>query len=454
MSDLLRSLLHVTAVAAGLGPVSAGMGLREWIEVGVVGAALVGLAMVSLAEAALVRADPVRMRQLADAGSRAAQRVQRLAERRQEMLGALIVVLNLCIIVTSVLAARLTLAVAGPEQADRWLPVTAVGMIALLLIVGEITPKTYAVHHAERTALLFAAPVAALTVALRPGVALLNWAARGLMRLVLVRVLGGRVEPEAAAWTDDEIKALVTAGERSGELEEEEKEMIHGVIEFADTLAREVMVPRLDMVCLEASATAHEGVLRARETGYSRLPIYEDTVDHIVGVVHVRDLLARLRDQGPETPLREIARPAYFVPESKKVDDLLREMQRRQVHQAIVIDEYGGTAGLLTIEDLLEQIVGEIYDEYDVEEREIQMLDERTAVVDARAAVAEVGEAFSVTLPEGDFDTIGGLVMDRLGRVPEGGEQVRVNGLEITVEQVSEQRIEKMRVVRREIETE
>ena len=228
--------------------------------------------------------------------------------------------------------------------------------------------------------------------------------------------------------------------------------MIHGVIEFADTVAREVMVPRLDMVCLEAAATVREGVLRARETGYSRLPIYEDTLDHIVGVVYVRDLLAHLQAKGRRRRAARGRRArAYFVPESKKVDDLLREMQRRQVHLAIVIDEYGGTAGLLTIEDLLEQIVGEIYDEHDLEEPEIQMLDERTAIVDARAAVEEVGEAFAVTLPEGDFDSIGGLVLDRLGHMPEPGERVRVNGLEITIEQVRQHRIEKIRVVRRDL---
>jgi CBS domain containing-hemolysin-like protein len=363
------------------------------------------------------------------------------------MLGALIIVLNVAVIVISVLVAHLTVALVGP----RWLPLTAAGMIVFILVVCEITPKTYAVLHAERVALLMAAPAAALTAALRPLVALLNAVARGLMRAVLLRVLGGRLEPAAAAFTDEEIKALVVAGERSGELEEEEKEMIHGVIEFADQVAREVMVPRLDMVCLEASATVREGVLRARETGFSRLPIYEDTVDHIIGVVHARDLLAHLQAKAADAPLREVARPAYFVPEKKKMDDLLREMQRRQVHQAIVIDEYGGTAGLLTIEDLLEQIVGEIFDEHDVEEPEIQMLDERTAIVDARAAVEEVGEAFGVTLPEGDFDTIGGLALDRLGHLPEPGERVRVNGLEITIEQVRQHRIEKIRVVRRDV---
>ena len=445
MADLLRSLQQLAAIAPGG---AAAMGSRQWIELAIVAAALVALGLTSLFEAALVRVDLVRIRQWADQGSRSARLVQRLSEQRQQVLGALIIVLNLSVIVASVLVADFTVATVG----QRWLPVTAAGMILFILVACEITPKTYAVHHAERVALLAAPPVAALTALLRPAVALLNAIARGLMRAVLVRVLGGRLEPSAQAFTDEEIKALVVAGEESGELEEEEKEMIHGVIEFADKVAREVMMPRLDMVCLEASATVHEGVLRARETGYSRLPIYEDTLDHIVGVVHVRDLLAHLQGKGPEAPLREIARPAYFVPESKKVVELLRERQRRRVHLAIVIDEYGGTAGLLTIEDLLEQIVGEIYDEYDVEEREIQMLDERTAIVDARAAVEEVGEAFALTLPEGDFDSIGGLVLDRLGHMPEPGERVRVNGLEITIEQVRQHRIEKIRVVRRDLE--
>ena len=447
MIDLLRGLLDSLAAAGGPGALPrAGLRPWHWIEAAVIALAWVVLCLSSLAEAALVRADPVRMRQLADEGSRAARLALRLAERRQEMLGALIILVNVALIVVSVLAAHLTGALLG----DRWLPVTAAAMVVFILIACEITPKTYAVLHAERAALFCAAPVAALTAALRPAVGLLNAIARGLMRLVLVRVLGGQIEPSAAAFSDEEIKALVVAGEESGELEAEEKEMINGVIEFADTVAREVMVPRLDMVCLEASATVLDAVRRARETGYSRLPIYEDTLDSIVGVVYARDLLAQLQAKGPDAALREVARPAYFVPESKKVDDLLREMQRRQVHLAIVIDEYGGTAGLLTIEDLLEQIVGEIRDEHDLEEPEIQMLDERTAIVDARAAVEEVGEAFAVTLPEGDFDSIGGLVLDRLGHVPEPGERMRVNGLEITIEQVRQHRIEKIRVVRRD----
>src|SRR5579884_1695306 len=224
--------------------------------------------------------------------------------------------------------------------------------------------------------------------------------------------------------------------------------MIHSIFEFGDTLVREVMRPRIDIVAIPAEATINEALGLIMEHGHSRLPVYEGSVDHIVGVVYIKDLLPAIRQGRLDQPVREVSRPPFFVPETKKVNDLFKELQRRKVSMAIVLDEYGGTAGLVTMEDLLEEIVGEIQDEYDLEEKPIQLIDDRTAVVNARTPIHEVNEALDLQLPSEDVDTIAGLVYTLFGRVPAQGEAVTVDGTELRVEKTLGQRITKVRITR------
>jgi CBS domain containing-hemolysin-like protein len=231
-------------------------------------------------------------------------------------------------------------------------------------------------------------------------------------------------------------------------LEEKEREMIHSIFEFGDTLVREVMRPRVDLVAVPAKATINEALGLVMEYGHSRLPVYEGSIDHVIGVVYVRDLLPALRQGRFEQPVADVQRPPFFVPETKKVDELFREMQRRKVSMAIVVDEYGGTAGLVTMEDLLEEIVGEIQDEYDLEEKPIQLLDDRTALVNGRTSVAEVNETLGLELPVEDVDTIAGLIYALAGHVPVQGETVSVPGTELRVERALGQRITKVRITR------
>lgn len=226
--------------------------------------------------------------------------------------------------------------------------------------------------------------------------------------------------------------------------------MIHGVIEFADTVAREVMTPRTDMVCVPDDATLLEAAKVSEETGYSRLPVYEKDVDHIIGVVFAKDMVSALESDGANLTVREIARkPAAVIPESNRISEVLRLMQRNRLHMAIVIDEYGGTAGLVTIEDLLEEIFGEIRDEHDVEAEPIREISEGTLVADARVSTDDIEDRLGVELPEGEYDSLGGFILDQLGRVPVVGEQVVWRNLELTVESVSENRILRVRVVRK-----
>jgi len=420
------------------------LGVGGAAQVLVIACALLLLAFVSLAEAALVSMDRVRVRQLAAGSDPRAALLAELVERRQEILSSLVIAINLSILVISSLVTALTVQLWG----QAWVPLSAAVTLVVVLILFEIAPKSYSANQPERVALRMARPIALLHAALRPIASALSAIARFLIAGVLVKVFGGSASLEGHAFSDEEIKQLVTAGERGGEVQEEEAELIHGVIEFADKVAREAMVPRTDMVCLPQEASPNEAVKAIEEFGHSRIPVYAGDLDHITGIVYAKDLLAQLQQGTPAATVAEIARPAHFVPESKGLDDLLPEMQQRRVHIAIVIDEYGGTAGLLTIEDLLEEIVGEIVHEYDRQEEQILMTSSDEGIVDARASVDDVEEAFRVDLPEGEFDSIGGFVLDRIGRLPHPGEEVEARGLRIRVEEVNTHRIQKLHITR------
>lgn len=423
---------------------AAPLGVAGVVQVVFIGLALLLLAFVSLAEAALVSVDRVRVRQLAAEGDAHAVLLSELVERRQEILSSLVIGINFAILAVSSLVTALTIHLWGVE----WVPLVTVVTLVVMLTLCEIAPKSYSANQPDRVALRVARAVALLHRVLRPIASLLNTVGQFLIAQVLIRVFGGARWVQGQAFSDDEIKQLVTAGERGGEVQEEEAELIHGVIEFADTVAREVMVPRTDMVCLPQEASLGEAVAIIEQHGHSRVPIYAGDLDHITGIVYAKDLLAHFEQGRPAAALARVARPAHFVPESKKVDELLREMRQRRVHIAIVIDEYGGTAGLLTIEDLLEEIVGEIVDEYDREEEQIQMIADGEGVVDARASVDDVEEAFGVELPQGEFDSIGGFVLDRIGRLPVAGEEIEACGLRVAVEEVNAHRIQKIRITR------
>ncbi len=436
--DDLASSLWLTATAWAY------LGFEGIVELILIGLAALLLGFVSLAEAALVSIDPVRVRQLAGEGDRRAALLADLVARRQEILSSLVIAINFSILVIASLVTALTIQLWGAG----WVPAATAVTVVLILILCEIAPKSYSAHQPDRVAPRVARAVALLHRALRPPAAALNRIAQFLIARVVVPILGGTPWAQEHAFSDDEIKQLVTAGERGGEVQEEEAELIHGVIEFADKVAREVMVPRTDMVCLPKLAPPADAVRVIDQHGHSRIPIYDGDLDHISGIVYAKDLLAQLAQGSPAATLAEVARPAHFVPESNKLADLLREMRQRRVHMVIVIDEYGGTAGLLTIEGLLEEIVGEIVDEYDREEQQIRMIGADEAIVDARASVDDVAEAFGVELPEGEFDSIGGFVLDRMGHLPAAGEETEDSGLRLRVEQVNAHRIQNLRITR------
>jgi CBS domain containing-hemolysin-like protein len=230
-------------------------------------------------------------------------------------------------------------------------------------------------------------------------------------------------------------------------LEQEEKEMIHSIFEFSDSMAKQVMVPRPDMFCLDVNTPLSEALVKISEEGHSRVPVYEGTVDNIIGLVFAKDLLGLCVENRSAT-LRDILRPPLFVPESKKLDELMRQMQSIRTHIAIVVDEYGGVAGLVTLEDLLEEIVGEIKDEFDTEEKNIEVLPDASVLIDARLPVAEVNEKIGTSIPEGDYDTVGGFVLSLIGKIPAIGDTKRFEDLRITVEKVFKRRITRIKIIR------
>lgn len=381
-----------------------------------------------------------RARSLAEEGHPRAAWLERLVREPNRLLSTVLVGNNIANVVASTLATALFITYFGAFGVT-WATLV---MAVAILFFAEILPKTYAAHNPERVALRLAAFLEISARLVYPIAQAFTWVGVGI-----IRALGGRAEGGRLV-TTDEIRNLVEVGEEEGLLEANEREMIQGVFEFGDTIVREVMVPRIDVNALEATATLSEAADAVVHWGHSRLPIYRQTVDDIVGVIYARDILAFLQERDPATPVQELMRPVHYVPETKKIDELLADFRRQRTHIAIVLDEYGGTAGIVTIEDLLEEIVGEIQDEYDAEELSVRPLDETGDAyeVDGIIALDELNELMEVDLPHEDFDTVGGLILHLLGRAPVEGEQVRSDGLEFTVTKVVGRRVKRVTIHR------
>ena len=311
---------------------------------------------------------------------------------------------------------------------------------------AELVPKSLALANNERFALVLSGPLDFLGRLLGPA----GRRADGDHARV-TRLFGAEVTSEAQI-TAEELRLIVERGGEQGILEAEEEQMINAVIELGDRRLHEVMVPRIAIVALPASSTFDDAIDTVIDEGHSRVPVYENSMDEVIGILYAKDLLPFLKSDVAQRPdLRTLLRTPVFVPESMSIDDLLHEFQRRKVHIAIVLDEYGGTAGLVTIEDLLEEIVGEIQDEYDVEEPLVESLGEDRARVDGRASVDDLLDLWDLKIPledDDEYDTVGGLVYHRIGGVPTPGDEVHVDGLRLTVETTDGRRVGKVLVVR------
>jgi CBS domain containing-hemolysin-like protein len=414
------------------------------------------LAMLSASETAIhAMRRPHLIEQLAQLGPRG-RIAKAIGERSIHYLSALQVMEFLVVFAYSAIAAayvapRLSeiLALVGVTTVITDVTavvVTVVGLSAIAMLFGLFVPRAIGARYAIGVLLVLAVPIEVVSWVTRPVVAVL-WA----LTSALTRPFGAT--PQATAVSEDEIRALVETGEEQGVLHEQERDMIQGIFELGDKHVHDVMVPRTDIRAIDVD-TPGAGVLdQVVAVGHSRIPVYEGTSDQIVGILYAKDLFRRLARGEKDVSLRQYLRPAHFVPETKRVDELLREMQKNKMHMAIVVDEYGGTAGLVTIEDLIEEIVGEIRDEYESEQELVIPVSENEAIMDGRVPFDDVVEAFDLDLvPSEDYDTLGGYITHELGRLPKAGEEVRTDGVRFVVETVEGRRIRRVRVTREVVE--
>ncbi|MBN1483345.1 MAG: HlyC/CorC family transporter [Chloroflexia bacterium] len=435
------------------------MDIDSWQEWLLLAGLLVFQALLSAAEIAIaaVAARAELRQEVAQSEHRTAKLLLRLAEDSTPLLATVRLGTMLITVVataSAVLILRPPLATwlegaplnLSPLSGQIWsFLLIVMGLVGALLLLGDLLPKSLADHHPRPLAFALAWPFQLTIWLLYPLVSSMV----GLNNL-LVRWLGGGRLTGLPYITEDEIRTLVDASEERGTIELKEKEMITSILEMGRTLVREVMIPRTDIIAFDLQTPLLQALHTILEGGHSRIPIYEETIDNIVGLLYAKDLLPALRDGQVDLPLQELLRPAYFVPESKYVDDLLWELQKQRVHMAIVVDEYGGTAGLATIEDLLEEIVGEIQDEYDTEEPLVQELDQDEFLCDARLSVDDANKLTGLEIPDGDFDTLGGFIYDRLGAIPKVGDRVIVGNFTITVSSIQGLRPVKLHVQRSE----
>ncbi|WP_332448839.1 hemolysin family protein [Methanoculleus sp.] len=337
----------------------------------------------------------------------------------------------------AVLATALAVGIYGVDG----IVIAFVVTVLLILVFGEIGPKMYASRHTEDLALRVARPILYFSKVLYP----VLWVLDRITQQFAFRP--GVTEPVV---TEEEIKGWIDVGEEEGTIEEEERDMLYSVLRFGDTTVREVMTPRVDVVMIEDTSSLENALSVFNETGFSRIPVYHERIDNVIGLLNVKDLFAVFFRQQTSAMIRDLMYEPYFIPESKKIDELLKELQVKKQHMAVVLDEYGSFAGIVTVEDMLEELVGEIMDEFDEEEPEVQRIEDGVYVVDARAWVEHLNEDLDLNLPVMDsYESIGGLVIDRLGHIPRRGEVVKIEESNITlvVMQMRGRRVVKVKMI-------
>jgi putative hemolysin len=417
------------------------MGATEWFEVILLVVCFIVSALASATETALTSIGRLRVRFLAEQGSKAAGILQRLRADPNRFLSTVLFTNTLALIVASTSTTLLTDALftswGMPAEIHLGFALVVSFLLSvILLIAAEVTPKTLAIRYAERVALAAAGPVDRLASFLGP----VLWA----VTLVSRALTGGRAA-RAPYLTEQELLTLLHVSEEQGVIEEQEHQMIHGIIEIGDKTVREIMVPRTDIVAVEKRAPLKEIVKVFKEHRHTRLPVFDGDIDHVVGLMHTKDLLLYYTlSTTQEFDMEKILRPIKFTPEQKKVDELLHEMRTEKVHMMIVLDEYGGTAGLVSIEDVIEEIVGEIRDEYDsAEEDRLVVLNDHEARVDARFPLEELNSRLGLAIEEsGDYDSVGGYVHAQLGKIATAGDSFKGGRANWTVEKVKGRRIE------------
>ena len=426
---------------------------------------LIGVnAFFAASEIAILSVRQSKLKPLIEEGNKSAKIVDRYLEEPSKLLAIIQVGITFAGFFASALSAK-TLAVhlanlfkktnilIVSQFADSISFILITAIVAYItLVLGELVPKRMALQKSDKVALSVARPIAFISKIAHPIVKLLTNSTN-----LIVKLLGGSIKYDSEQITEEEIRLMINVGEEKGIIQETETEMINSIFEFDDTVVKEVMTPRTDMVAVNVNAKIDEILDVIVEEHFSRIPVYEDTIDNIIGILYVKDLFGIIKKGGElEVSLKDMIRDAHYVSEYKKIDILFKDMQKSKNHIAIVIDEYGGTAGLITIEDLLEEIVGNIFDEYDDVILEYEQIDSDTYLVNGMLSLDEVNHIMDIELPEDEleFDTISGMVLSLSGKMPEVGDEVEFDGIKFRIEEVEDKRITKIKIIKNNSEEE
>jgi len=408
----------------------------DLLMVAVILVLLIVLIFASVAEMSLSRMSKPRSTSLADKGLKSGKALKRLVHHPEHWVNPLLLTVNICQTVQTTLTALVAGHLFGP-------PGVVIGVVlnvVVFFVLAEAVPKTYAVLYPQRAALLSARPTA-LIVSFPP----LQWISRGLIKLTNVIVRGKGLESGPFV-SEQELLGIVEVAAEDGVVEHEERELIESIIEFGDTIAREVMVPRPDIQVLEHTLTVTQGLDVALEEGYSRLPVVNNEDDDVLGLAYTKDLMRTEREGGGARLVSELVRPVHFVPENKPVNRLMREMQAEKFHLALVADEYGAFVGMVTLEDCLEELVGEIVDEHDDEDAEVQRLSDGDYLVDGGMSVGDLNDLLGTSIPDDDWDTVGGFLFGTLEHVPELGEAIAHDGWRFAAAELEGRRVRRVKV--------
>jgi putative hemolysin len=397
---------------------------------------LILAAFFSGSETAFVALQRVRMEHLVESNVKGAKRVARMIQRPEKLLSTILLGSNF----VNVAAAALGTMVAVSLWGERGVLIATIGVTILILIFAETTPKTIATQHAERLAIIFARPIELISWLLTPFVIVLSWIVSGFTKLV-----GGKPFSRSLAGPE-EIRTMISMGHKEGTVEEAEAKMLHRVFEFGDRPVREVMVPRPEVVSIKQGSKIADFFALYAESPLSRFPVYQDNMDNIVGILSVKDvLMAQAKGMiTEESTIDDLVRPAYFAPESKRINELFAEMRDKNYRMCVVVDEYGGTAGIVSLSRLVEEIVGPVGDELAAVEKEYEVINESTFQVDGSMRIEEANEEMKLGLPEGDYETIAGFVLHLLGHIPKPNEQLRYKNLKLVIAEMRGRKIEKI----------
>jgi putative hemolysin len=407
----------------------------HWFHLSILVILFVFSGFFSGSETALISLDKMRLKYLVQKKRRGAERLEALLDRPDHLLSAILVGNNLFNVAASVFATTLFVELYG----QRGELMTILILTPLLLIFSEVAPKTYAAQYAEKVSFLVLRPIILFMWLLTPVV----WLVTGTSRL-LTRFMHG--EEKRPLISEDEIRSIITVGEQTGVVAKEKRRMLHGVIELSRIRVRDVMIPRTEVVGVDVEATFEDSLLTMQQAHHSRFPVFEGSLDNVVGVIHSKDILNFL-GRPEEFVLQEIARPPYFVPESKPIEALLQSFRKRRLHLAVVIDEYGGVEGIVTLEDIFEEIFGEIQDEYDDEEVLVRELEPGRFLIDGSASLRTINRRFGLEFSEEHANTLAGLLLRTMGNIPEEGARCEVDGVTLIARKIVDRRIEEIEMI-------